>query len=623
VIVLILSQDAAASPHVLREIERATSKRHPVVTLRLDQVPLSAEFEYFLNTSQWLDASGGDATRMIPKLIAAVRSVIKASAVTAATTLTPHVSARSASTRSPNRIAIAMACVVGLTIAGIAADRLWLAGRRAASVTAPTAPASVPLSAPAAPMISDKSVAVLPFLDMSEKKDQEYFSDGMTEEIIDLLVKIPELIVPARTSCFYFKGKPTQIPEIAKELGVAHVLEGSVRKSGNHLRVTVQLVRADNGYHLWSETYDRQLNDVFKLQDEIAAAVVKALKVSLLDGEAPNAILTTNAEAYELYLQARALLNKGTSDDTLKGYADLQQAVSLDPKFALAWATLAGLLSSDTLDWTLFGHDDSTAQSKSNDEEWGPIWARARTAAHAAAERAIKFGPNLGGTHAAMALVLEKIDWDWTAADGELKRARELEPGNARITLAAAGLAVDLGRVSEGLQLAKAAARQDPLGWATSEIQMAQYVSGALNDAQASARRLIELYPTAGLVHFNYAFVLLAQGEPQTALSEFEQERAVQFREVGLPLALDAVGRHSDADRAIAVAEKNWARGMAYPIAYIYASRSDPDRAFYWLERAYRQHDNGLTWLKVDPMLRSLRRDPRYKALLLKMRLPA
>jgi tetratricopeptide (TPR) repeat protein len=386
--------------------------------------------------------------------------------------------------------------------------------------------------------------------------------------------------------------------------------------------VTVQLVRADNGYHIWSETYDRQLDDVFKLQDEIAEAVVKALKVSLLQGEAPSAILTTNTEAYELYLQARALLNQGTSDQTIKGYADLQQAVSLDPKFALAWATLAALLSSDTVDWTLFGHDDSTSQSKSNDQNWGSIWTRARAAAHAAAEEAIKFGPNLGETHAAMGIVLENIDWDWTAADGELKQARELAPSNARITLAAADMAINLGRVSEGLQLAKVAAKQDPLGWATREILVAQYVSGALDDAQASARRLIELYPTAGLVHFNYAFVLLARGEPQAALSEFEQEKAVQFREVGLPLALDALGRRSDADRAIAVAEKNWARGMAYPIAYIYASRNESDRAFYWLERAYEQHDNGLTWLKIDPMFKNLQHDPRYKALLLKMRLP-
>jgi hypothetical protein len=145
---------------------------------------------------------------------------------------------------------------------------------------------------------------------------------------------VPELKVPARTSSFYFKGKSTKIPEIARELGVAHVLEGSVRKSGNHLRVTAQLVRADNGYHLWSETYDRQLDDVFKMQDEIAGAVVKALKVSLLDRDSPSATLTTSSEAYELYLQARSLINRQSQDDTLKAYADLRQAVSLDPKFA-------------------------------------------------------------------------------------------------------------------------------------------------------------------------------------------------------------------------------------------------------------------------------------------------
>jgi TolB-like protein len=186
---------------------------------------------------------------------------------------------------------MALIAVVGLALAYIVADRFWLRKQVIPVETKVAAAAATP-SVTAA--VNDKSIAVLPFADMSEKKDQEYFSDGMAEEIIDLLVKVPELKVPARTSSFYFKGKSTQIPEIAKELGVAHVLEGSVRKSGNHLRVTAQLVRADNGYHLWSETYDRQLDDVFKTQDEIAGAVVKALKVSLLEPGAPSATLTTS-----------------------------------------------------------------------------------------------------------------------------------------------------------------------------------------------------------------------------------------------------------------------------------------------------------------------------------------
>jgi serine/threonine protein kinase len=484
-----------------------------------------------------------------------------------------------------------------------------------------TAPGKDTTAATAA--VPEKSIAVLPFVDMSEKKDQEYFSDGLSEELIDMLTKVPELRVPARTSSFYFKGKQTTIADIAKALQVANVLEGSVRKSGNVLRVTAQLIRVDNGYHLWSQTYDRQLDDIFKIQDEIAAAVVKELKVSLLEGETLRAPVTTSNEAYEFYLQARSLLYRQTSDDSLKAYADLRRAVSLDPKFALAWATLAEVLSVDDVDWRLIFKNVGPRSQRGgvNFQDWGSSWAQARAAAHAAASQAIKLEPNLAEAHAAMATVLAWLDWDWAAADAELKRARELAPGNARITLAAASMAISLGRVSEGLQLANRAAAKDPLGRALRTAGFAQYASGALEEAEVSRRKMIELYPTAIAAHYNYALVLLARGESQAALSEFEREDS-QFREVGIPLALDALGRRSDADHAIATAEQNHAEGMAYNIAAIYASRNDLDRAFYWLERAYRQHDDGLVYIKVDPQFRSLERDPRFGAFLRKMNLP-
>jgi len=528
--------------------------------------------------------------------------------------------------------ALSIAVVVALvTAAAIRGGWLWhkpvpKVEASTASAPAATTPAAIP----------QKSVAVLPFLDMSEKKDQEYFSDGLSEELIDMLTKVSELRVPARTSSFYFKGKQATIADIAKALSVAHVLEGSVRKSGKTLRITAQLVRADSGYHVWSETYDRQVDDIFKVQDEIAGAVVKALKVSLLDGEANSATLTTNSEAYELYLQAGSLLDRGTSDDTLRAYADLQRAVRLDPKFASAWATLAAILSSDSVDWTLvFKPTDSPSQSADTDQNFGPSWthsdidqnwtaswARARAAAHAAAAQAIRFGPDLGRSHAAMGHVLSDLDSNWGAADVELKKARELAPGNAGITLAAARLAMYLGRLPEALQLANRAYVQDPLGNAIGWLGYIQYFSGDLDGAQVSKRKQIELYPTQTGVHSQYAFVLLARGEPQAALSEFERENAPQFRDVGVPFALDALGRRSEADRAIALAEQKWANGMAWNIACFYGSRNDSDRAFSWLERAYRQHDGGMHLLKIEPTLRNLQRDPRYKALLRKMNMP-
>jgi TolB-like protein len=617
--VLVLSESAIASSHVGKEVERASSKKRPIIALRIDATPLTPALEYFLSESQWVEVQAGNMGAAYAKLFDAIREpgrpapgIILAVAPEASAGTAPGVYPKS----RRNRIQLgAGLAVVAVALAALLADKFWLA--KHVTADKPTTAATN--------VVGDKSIAVLPFTDMSEKHDQEYFSDGMAEEIIDLLVKVPELKVPARTSSFYFKGKSTQIPEIAKELGVAHVLEGSVRKSGDHLRVTAQLIRADNGYHLWSETYDRQLDDVFKVQDEIAGAVVSALKGTLLEVAAPNATPTTSIAANDLYLQARSLIERYTPDDSLKAYADLQQAVNLDPKFALAWATLAEVLSDDNVQWDrVFKHVDSTSQTEGRSlQDWGSIWAQARAAADAAAKKALELAPDLAESHAAMAKVLADVDWDWAAADAQLKRARELEPSNAGITLAAARLAILLGRVSEGLQLANRAATQDPLGRAImSTIGWGQYASGAFDEAQVSQQKLIKLYPTAATAHYQYALMLLARGGAPAALSEFERETADQYRKVGLPLALDALGRRVDADQAIVGAEQMYGNGMAYQIAYIYASRNDVDHAFYWLERAYQQHDSGLAYTKVDPMLKNLERDPRYKALLRKVRLP-
>ena len=231
-IVLILSQNAADSQHVLREVERAASKRHPVVSLRVDQAPLPAGLGYFLNTSQWLDASGGEIARSMPKLIAAVRVAVQASVVTPEAAPTPRAPAPSPSARQSRHTAVIVASLIALVIAGFAVDRLWVSSRRAASSSLLTTAVQAPAPAPAAPTISEKSVAVLPFADMSEKKDQEYFADGMAEEILDLLARIPGLTVIGRTSSFQFKSKSEDLRTIGARLGAAFIVEGSVRSAG-------------------------------------------------------------------------------------------------------------------------------------------------------------------------------------------------------------------------------------------------------------------------------------------------------------------------------------------------------------------------------------------------------
>lgn len=288
-------------------------------------------------------------------------------------------------------IAPIVALVAALALSYVTADRLWLSKGNIA-VDYPRSAANT--------IASDKSIAVLPFVDMSANKDQQYFADGMAEEIIDRLSKVPEMYVPARTSSFYFRDKATKIPDIAHELNVAHVLEGSLRKSGSHLRITAQLVRADNGYHIWSQSFDRELDDVFKVQDEIADAVVRALKVSLLEGTAAPPIPTTSTEAYTLYLQARSIARRAGPADYEEAISYLRRALKLDPNFAAAWAALAN----DRI-------DDFIWPESTPDEE-----VRAET--RNAAEQAVKLDPNCR-----MATSRWPGSWSTSIGAGTLRRS--------------------------------------------------------------------------------------------------------------------------------------------------------------------------------------------------------
>src|SRR5271163_878436 len=268
ILVLILSKDAVASAHVGRELERATSKRHPIIALRLDTAPLNRAFEYFLNQSQWIEPGTRGVDTAIARLVEAVGRHLAPGAAT--TEHTPQAPAAAGKAPTARRIwVVAGACVVlALVAAFFAVEKGWL---------------SKPLAATheTAAVVSDKSIAVLPFVDMSEKRDQEYFGDGMAEEILDLLTKIPGLTVVGRTSSFQFKGKNEDLRTIGTKLNAAYVLEGSVRRSGDQVRVTAQLINTRTGAHEWSETYDRHIGDVLKLQDAIAAAVARELQLTV------------------------------------------------------------------------------------------------------------------------------------------------------------------------------------------------------------------------------------------------------------------------------------------------------------------------------------------------------
>src|SRR6266404_5330868 len=363
-LVLVLSGSAVTSSHVSREVERAASKRKPMIAFRIDAAPLSRALEYFLGESQWIDVRALGMPAALAKLAETVGQGLGQTAAA-----DPAASAKPLKrTGGRAKLMVGASVVISVGVAVALGVHFWSQSHNAARSAAAVA-------------ITEKSVAVLPFVDMSEKKDQEYFSDGLSEELIDMLTKVPELRVPARTSSFYFKGKQATIADIAKALSVTHVLEGSVRKAGNHLRITAQLVRADNGYHLWSETYDRQLDDIFKVQDEIAGEVVKALKISLGANEAPRAVVTSNPAAHALLLQAEYFFNRATPDGYTKAIGYYQQAVRLDPNSALGWAGLSMVL---TASWQ---------------NQWlphGRTFQQQRALALQAAERAIALDPKLG-----------------------------------------------------------------------------------------------------------------------------------------------------------------------------------------------------------------------------------
>jgi len=589
-IVLILSQDAATSPHVLREIERATSKRHPVVTLRVDQAPLPAEFEYFLNSSQWLDASGGDATRMTPKLVAAVKSAIKAPPVTPAATFGPQVPARRVSARSPSRTILTVACVGGLAIAGIVADRLWLGYRRATSVPAPTAPA-----------ISDKSVAVLPFVDMSEKHDQEYFADGLAEELLDRLARIPGLHVPARTSSFYFRDRSVPISQIARDLRVAYLVEGSVRKDRNVLRTTAQLIRADTGNHVWSVTYERPMQDVFKTQQTIAIAIADALRVTVDNRVDYGGHQTTSPEAFDQYLQAVDQTHKVDSVDDFRFRLEkAKRAVALDPSFSDGWSAVADLSIS-----LAFSSGDKTGQL-------------ARQASNAL-DRATKAGNSSARVLLRAGTAHLTFDSNAREAMSAYQRANALDPDGVQGLAAKIFVSFMQGDSAQALVAARRANEIDPYAHATnSNLTQAFAFDGQWASALVAAKRDLELYPESESTLAVMAFIMIQNGDPNAALETVNKiEQSPDVRAALLPFVYDALNRKMDADAALADVIKQYADREPYSVALFYAHRHDADQAFAWLDRAYSAHD-WVWYIRSDPYVEPLRSDARFAQLIKK-----
>jgi transcriptional activator of cad operon len=446
----------------------------------------------------------------------------------------------------------------------------------------------------ATPGLRAQSVAVLPFLDMSDTKDQQYFADGLTEELIERLASVPRLHVVARSSSFYFKGKQATLTEIAKTLGVGYLLEGSVRKAGNALRITAHLVRADDGSDLWSKTYDRPLADIFNIQDEIAGAVVQVLKISIVPAEP---ILTSNPEAYTEFLRALAHVDNGYASDYETAEMQLHAALLLDPQFAGAWA----LLATATI-WRF----DVRAPNPTPE-------ACAR--AHSAANRALELGPTLSQTHRAKGIVLQSCDGDLNGARGEFDRALQLQPDDPLLLMSQARLAAEMGQADRSIEFGRRATAVDPLNpWTFSALGDVYLYLGHPAEAEPAYRKAIQINPSLAYNHSALAVALLTNHKPAEAVAESEREPDPQYRLMVRPIALDAAGRKKDAEQELAELKLRYGEENADWVALFYACRHESDDAIQWL-RTYAVRHTRL--LGYQPYLmncfNSLRDDPRYQ----------
>jgi serine/threonine protein kinase len=449
--------------------------------------------------------------------------------------------------------------------------------------------------------IGPKSIAVLAFVDMSEKKDQEYFSDGLSEELIDYLAHIPDLKVIARTSSFLFKGKNEDVRTIGQELGVANLLEGSVRTSGKSVRVTAQLIKVSDGSHLWSETYDRDVGDIFKVQDSIAAAVVSALQTNM--AKYTSSSQYANTDAYNAFLRGEYLRKKTTKQDSAHALAAYKEAIQLDPMYATAWVGIANTYNDRGL--------------------WG--WMPQKSAyieARDAIDRALSIDPNLAIAHRTISDLEWNYLFDFAAARIEMSRTRELDPVEAAHDNLFGWDALISGQFDEGIRFFREEIKHDPLSSGSlSDLMFALQGVERLAEAESAGRSLLDLNPTFSGAHCNLGQVLLDEKKFPEALAIMSEEADADTRWCTTD-ALWVLGRHSEADALLSVAKAKYADTHAMNFAESYARRNDKEQAFKWLDRAYDNRDPGITLIRVDPMLRNLREDPRFAALLRKLKLP-
>jgi TolB-like protein/tetratricopeptide (TPR) repeat protein len=446
------------------------------------------------------------------------------------------------------------------------------------------------------------SLAVLPFADLSPQHDQEYFADGVTEEILNALAKVDGLRVPGRTSSFFFRGKSVELGEIGRRLNVEHVLEGSVRRAGDRIRITAKVVNVSNGYQLWSDTFDGSFTQLFDVQDQFAKAVVRELQVKLLRGAARTPARPRSEEAYAQFTMGRNLFYTGYLENVERSARHFERAAALDPEYAPAWAFLSIAITQVAV---YTGRTDPEAQRR----------------ALAAAEKAIALAPDDAIGYVARTFLRNLVLWDWDGALADAERALKLEKNYVAPYNQYAMVLDNLGRVREAIAAARTATDGDPLNavyW--SNLGVFHLDAGELDAARTAFERAMELSPER--YRFSLGLVELLAGSPRTALEAFERHPLEERRLQGVAMAQHDLGRRAESDRALEQLVARHGETAPYMVAAALAWLGERDQAFAWLDRAFARRDPQLSSIKGDPLVRNLHGDPRYTAMLRKMNLP-
>jgi TolB-like protein len=605
--VLVLSEHGVGSSHVGKEIERASSKQRPIIALRTDATPLTPALEYFLSESQWIDVTPRGIDDACVRLIDAIQT-LGASPSGARSAHDTPIAPRPV-TRTPNRSALALIAIAVIALGYIMVDKLWLSRHGTGARTVVGSVSFTPAESASGSAAPPHSVAVLPFVNMSGDPKQDYFSDGLSEELLNSLAAIPDLQVAARTSSFSFKGRDVNVADIGRKLNVGAVLEGSVRKDGNEVRITAQLINALTGFHLWSHTYDRDLKNVLALQTEIATAVTQALQATLMANAAASIEIgsTKNPAAFDAYLRGKNHGREAFTAEHLQAQIDAySEAVRLDPQFAKAYVGLANA-------------QNSYANNFANGTDVRNWFKQSRVNA----EKAVALAPDLGEAHSCIAGVMQRGYLEYVRALSEYEHAVALAPNDAGVLMRSGDFFVAIGRTETGLANIRRAIELDqlnPEGY--SRLAIGLSYAGRYRESNEAIDRALQFLPNDGRLMNFRGINELVVGDLQAAQKDCDTPKREWEGRLCMSILYDKLHRHPDAEAELAKMQSELGTSASYQYAEIYTQWGNIPKALDWLDSAYRLPDPGITSMRSDPFIDPLRKEPRFQEIEHKLNVP-